>query len=255
MGSGTSELDGRLRAALAEAVAILWDEAQERPPLLRFLTPFGRPELRRLETVFRGAPSIAWLLGEPRPELATWLAAATVRLGLAMPGVAPVPEHRNAFVPGPLTREAPLVVTEGASVVVAGDLSAPAIVVDSGARLVVAGTLTCQTLASRGLVLVQQRLVGHTVVIGPPIGMPSSRPVGWQVGEAVKAQVLDSPRYGLSCPVESDGVIRLVGRTPDRQAAERARGRLTLDCWADDGAGVDVEVLIDLLVSGSAAVA
>ncbi|MBL8917256.1 MAG: hypothetical protein JNJ54_00205 [Myxococcaceae bacterium] len=255
MKPGSGELDGRLRAALAEAVAILWDEAQERPPLLRFLTPFGRPELRRLEREFGSAPSIAWLLGEPRPELATWLAAATVRLGLAVPGIAPVPEHRNAFVAGPCSREAPLFVTEASSVVVAGDLSAPAIVVDSGARLVVAGTLTCQTLASRGLVLVQQRLVGHTIAIGSPLGAPSARPVGWQVGEAVRAQVLDSPRYGLTCPVESDGVIRLVGRTPDRASVERARTRLSHECWRDDGQGVDVDVLIDLLVNGSAAVA
>lgn len=249
------QLDPRLRSALAEAVAIVWDEAQERPPLLRFLTPFGRPDLRALERAFRDAPSVAWLVSEPRPVLATWLAAVTVRLGLVLPGLLPMPENRNAFLPASATRADPIVVPPDASLVVAGDLTAPSIVVDSGARLVVAGTLSCQTLASRGLVLVQQRLVAHTIAIGTPLGMPAARPVGWQVGESVTAQVLDSARFGVACAVDSDGVVRLVGRPPDRNAVERARARLELECWADDAQGVDVDVLIDLLVNGSAAVA
>lgn len=249
-----TDFEAPLRDALADAVAILWDEAHERPALRRFLTPFGRPDLRGLERAFRTAPSLAWLVGEPHPVLATWLAAATARLGLPVPTLSPESGNRNAFLPRSVAHTAPVVVTAGSSLVVAGELGTPSVVVESGARLVVAGTLTCQTLASRGLVLVQERLVGHTIAIGSPLGMPAARPVGWQVGEAVQAQVLDSPTYGVACPVVCDGVVRLVGRDPDRDAVERARARLELECWSDDEQGIDVDVLIDQLVSRSAAV-
>ena len=72
--------------------------------------------------------------------------------------------------------------------------------------------------------------------------------------EAVQAQVLDSPTYGVACPVVCDGVVRLVGRDPDRDAVERARARLELECWSDDEQGIDVDLLIDQLASRSAAV-
>lgn len=230
-----------LLEAVAAAIPILWDEAQEQPAMLRFLAPFGRPELRRLERAFRSAPSIDWILSEPWPVFGTWLATALVRLKLELP---PANEPRKSeFIGGSHTTGELIDLANGRTLVVAGDLRAAALIVDSGARVAVAGNLLVDTLVSSGVVLVQRRLEAHTVVIDVldrPAGSP--RFVGWQVGEAVVAQVLDSPRFALACPISCDGVVRLAGRPANEPEAARALQRL--DARLVDNGGIQVSALL-----------
>jgi len=240
--------DAELLRAVADAIPILWDEAQEQPALLRFLAPFGRPDLRELERAFRSAPSIDSILSEPRPLFGTWLAAALVRLHLELS--APVETRSNEFIGGSLTRADLIDLAPGCSLVVAGDMKAPALIVGVGARLAVSGTLSIDTLVSSGVVLVQRRLQAHTVVIAGLTDPPGYSPrfVGWQVGEALTAQVLDSPRFALACPITCDGIVRLAGKSPDLLQSERARQRLTAPVWR--GSGINVSALIDHLRAG-----
>lgn len=239
--------DAELLNAIAEAVPILWDEAQEQPALLRFLAPFGRPDLRQLERAFRAAPSIDWLLSEPWPLFGTWLAAALVRLNLELPR--PVDTRSNEFIGGSMTRADLVDLPGGRSLVVAGDLEAPAVILEPGERLAVAGDLTVDTIVSSGLVLVQRSLRAHTVVIADLTDPPGNSPrlVGWQVGESLTAQVLDSPRFGLACPITCDGIVRFAGKTPDPLARERARQRLTKPVWRTDERGIDEALMMERL--------
>lgn len=241
-----------LLRSIADAVAILWDEAQERQPLLRFLAPFGRPDLLRLEHAFRTAPSIDWLLSEPWPLFGTWLAAAVVRLSLELPTDARA--HQNELC-GSTERPHGLVLGPARSLVVAGDLEAPFVIVDPGARLAVAGSVRVGTLLSNGLVLVQKELRAHTIAVAPSPAFEEAPPfsqrfTGWQVGERVSATVLDSPRFGLACPLECEGVLRLAGRSPDPTQRERGQARLEHPVWSDTIGGIDSALLRDLLVRG-----
>lgn len=237
--------DQPLLHAIADAVAILWDEAQERASLLRFLAPFGRPDLARLERAFRTSPSIEWLLSEPWPLFGTWLAAAVVRLRLE------VPQAPRSFLPRSEVRKQGLRLESGQTLVVAGDLSVPEFLIDKDARLAVAGTLTVKTLASRGLLLVQRQLRAHTIAIGEldQAHRPAERLgyAGVQVGERVVAQVLDCPRFAIACPVDCDGVIRLGGRNSNELERQRALRRLGLEAWNSDGSGLDVSALFELI--------
>jgi hypothetical protein len=239
--------DAESLKAIAEAVPILWDEAQEQPSLLRFLAPFGRPDLRQLERAFRSAPSLDWILSEPWPLFGTWLAAALVRLQLQLPH--PVDTRSNEFICRALVRDDLVDLAGGRSLVVAGDLRAPAVIVEPGARLAVAGDLTVDTLVSSGVVLVQRSLRAHTVVITDLTEPPGNSPrfVGWQVGESLTAQVLDSPRFGLACPITCDGIVRFAGKIPDPVARERARQRLTKPVWRADERGIDEALLMERL--------
>ncbi len=235
--------DQPLLHAIADAVAILWDEAQEQASLLRFLAPFGRPDLKRLERAFRTAPSIDWLLSEPWPLFGTWLAAAVVRLRLE------VPQPPRSFLPRSEARKQGLRLESGQTLVVAGDLSVPELLIDQDARLAVAGTLTVKTLASRGLLLVQRELRGHTIAIAepPPVQRPteSLRYAGLQVGERVVAKVLDCPRFVLSCPIDCDGVVRLAGKDSNELDRQRAAQRIGIEAWK--GSGLDVSALFELI--------
>ena len=236
-----------LLQSVANAIPILWDEAQEQPALLRFLAPFGRPDLRQLERAFRSSPSIDWLLSEPWPLFGTWLAAALVRLHLELPK--PVDTRSNEFIGGSLARAELIDLSGGRSLVVAGDLKVPALIVEAGARLAVAGDLSVDTLVSSGVVLVQRTVRAHTVVIADLSDTASftQRYVGWQIGEALAAKVLDSPRFALACPITCDGIVRFAGRTPEPLAVARAQQRLTSPVWRADGRSIDVALLTELL--------
>ncbi len=118
-----------------------------------------------------------------------------------------------------------------------------------GRSLVVAGDLTVDTLVSSGVVLVQRSLRAHTVVIADLTDPPGNSPrfVGWQVGESLTAQILDSPRFGLACPITCDGIVRFAGKTPDPLARERARQRLTKPVWRTDERGIDEALMMERL--------
>lgn len=240
--------DRELLQAVANAIPILWDEAQEQPALLRFLAPFGRPDLRQLERAFRSSPSIDWLLSEPWPLFGTWLAAALVRLNLEAP--ARVDTRSHQFIGESITNAGLIDLESGRSLVVAGDLEVRSLIVDAGARLAVAGDLIVDTLVSSGVVLVQRTVSAHTVVIADlPEPGHHQRYVGWQIGESLTAQVLDSPRFALACPITCDGIVRLAGRSPDPLDAERALQRLTTPVWRPDATGIDVSLLSQFLRS------
>lgn len=216
-------------ARCADDVAVLWDEAQDDPRLLRFLAPFGRPDLGRLSRTFRGA-SIS-LVEEQYPVYSTWLATMLARAG------APEPASLEALVepqwdfsmlaPG-LRLASPLDL--GArrlrTLVVAGSLEAP--VVHVRGQLVVAGDLTAKVVLTDGCLLVGGAVRADVVVCRAGAQPQRSReeparPLGFQVGREVQCRVFDSARFALSCPLRAEVAVRAAGRPVTPEADERLR--------------------------------
>lgn len=227
-------------ARYANDVAVLWDEAQDNPALLRFLSPFGRPDLGRLMRRFQTARSEYELISEGYPMFATWLATMVSR----EEGLAPVklqklePPQWNQSMMTP-TLELVTALELGQSrlhtVVVTGSLKAPMVIVRN-ARLVVAGDLETQLLIADGCVLVGGSVTAD-IVSSPASQLTRkdrgefdlARPLGWQIGREVRCKVFDSPRFGLGCPVKAELVLRGVGLTVTPDVGERLRERLVPD--------------------------
>lgn len=224
-------------ARFANDVAVLWDEAQDNPALLRFLSPFGRPDLGRLVRRFRTTQSMHELIGEGYPMFATWLATMMLRDGVnaaAKHETLVPPRWDNAVMMPALELEQPLELPKSQlhTLVVAGSLTVPSIIVRD-ARLVVAGDLQTQLLVADGCVLVGGSVKADIVVCPASRlsekerrGYDASRPLGCQVSREVRCRVFDSPRFGLGCPVKAEVVVRGVGLTLTPQADERLRERL-----------------------------
>lgn len=224
----------------AHDVNVLWDEAQSDPALLRFLAPFGRPDLGRLTRTFLSVTRIEELVSEAHPVFATWLAtlyfrelkqagAPAMRVGKWVQpswdqsALLPSLDHAAGFLLGD---------TRVRTVVIAGSLKAPWVHVD-GACLVVAGDLETDVLIADGCVLVGGK-VRAGVVSNPATHLRSGfeergaqRALGWQVGQGVECRVFESPRFGLTCPVRADVVLSGVGLTPTADARERLPAILT----------------------------
>ncbi len=217
-------------AALARDVGVLWDEAQDRPRLLRFLAPFGRPDLARLERVLREATSERDVLAEPHPAFATWLAALRFR---SQPGERTtvdelVPQGRTLL--GSLEVRADLVIGENTTLVVAGHLRAR--IIDVRGVLVVAGDVEAQVLVADGCTLVGGDL--RAAFVSAPATRLNVRverrrvtaPQAFQVAGAVKAKVFDSARLGTGGPVEAEVLIHAIGAAPTEQWEQRLRSLL-----------------------------
>jgi hypothetical protein len=107
------------------------------------------------------------------------------------------------------------------------------------------GDLIVDTLVSSGVVLVQRTVRAHTVVIAD-LTEPGhhQRYVGWHIGDSLTAQVLDSPRFALACPITCR---RRAPRRPDlstRFTPSAFAHRLTSGTGVSesiDGNGVDVQ--------------
>jgi hypothetical protein len=221
----------------ANDVAVLWDEAQDNPALLRFLSPFGRPDLGRLVRRFRSTPKLHELIGEGYPMFATWLATMVLRDGLhaaAKSEMLTTPQWDTSMLTPTLELAQPLELPKSRfhTLVIAGSLKAPSIVVRD-ARLVVAGDLETQLLVADGCVLVGGSVKADIVAL-PATSLAQkekdpydpARPLGCQVSREVSCRVFDSPRFGIGCPVKADVVVRGVGVTPTPQADERLRETL-----------------------------
>jgi hypothetical protein len=246
----------------AHDVNILWDEAQTEPALLRFLAPFGRPDLGRLTRLFSRARSRDDLISEVHPANATWLATLLAR---DLQGAPPMkvralaqPQWDSRLLMPGLELTAGLVLasepgsardTTGPSrlstLIIAGGLKAPLVDVRGGC-LVVAGDLDTQVLVADGCVLVGGTVRAQVVVNpGDQLGAPSSRDarveraVGWQVGRAVECVVFDSPRFALSCPVKADVVLRAPNLALTADGLGRAGERLTPGLLAPPGLALE----------------
>ena len=219
---------------------VLWDEAQSDPALLRFLAPFGRPDLGRLTRTFLAAKHIEELVSEAHPVFATWLAtlyfrelrqvgAPALRIekwvqpSWDQSALLPSLDHGAGFLLGD---------TRMRTVVIAGSLKAPWVHVD-GACLVVAGDLDTEVLLADGCVLVGGK-VRAGVVSNSATHLRAGneqrraqRALGWQVGQGVECRVFESPRFGLTCPVRADEVLSGVGLTPTVDAREKLATILT----------------------------
>ena len=221
-------------ARYANDVAVLWDEAQDDPALLRFLSPFGRPDLGRLMRRFRTTKSMHELIGEGYPMFATWLATMMLRDGVAAGAKEQTltpPRWDNAMMmPGlELTEPLELPKSQLHTLVVAGSLKVPSMIVRD-ARLVVAGDLETQLLVADGCVLVGGSVKADIVACPASRlsekerrGYDATRPLGCQVSREVRCRIFDSPRFGIGCPVKSDVVVRGVGVALTPEADERLR--------------------------------
>jgi hypothetical protein len=221
----------------ANDVAVLWDEAQDNPALLRFLSPFGRPDLGRLMRRFRSTPKLHELIGEGYPMFATWLATMVLRDGVhqgtKLEKLA-APQWDNAMMLPTVEIAQPVELPRSQlhTLVIAGSLNAPSIVVRD-ARLVVAGDLETQLLIADGCVLVGGSVKADIVAL-PASSLAQkekdpydpARPPGCQVSREVRCTVFDSPRFGVGCPVKADIVVRGVGVAGTPHADERLRERL-----------------------------
>jgi hypothetical protein len=231
-------------------VHVLWDEAQTNPALLRFLAPFGRPDLGRLARLFLNATSVDDAVTEAHPVNATWLATLLARelrevppmkvraleqprweTRLLMPGMEFTAPVILSSETDPHTSEPHTGDTSGRSrlraLIIAGSMRAPSVAVRD-ACLVVAGDLDTQVLVADGCVLVGGT-VRADVVVNPATrigGGERGRAVGWQVGHAVECKVFDSPRFALTCPVKAEVVLRAVGMASTPDALERASASL-----------------------------
>lgn len=221
----------------ANDVAVLWDEAQDNPALLRFLSPFGRPDLGRLMRRFRSTPQLHELIGEGYPMYATWLSTMVLRDGLhtaVTSETLTTPQWDTSMMLPSLALAQPLELPRSRfhTLVIAGSLKAPSIVVRD-ARLVVAGDLETQLLVADGCVLVGGS-VNAGIIAVPATSLRQkekdpydpARPLGCQVSREVRCTVFDSPRFGVGCPVKADIVVRGVGIAGTPHADERLRERL-----------------------------
>ncbi|MFZ5441541.1 MAG: hypothetical protein ACOZQL_16155 [Myxococcota bacterium] len=224
----------------AHDVAVLWDEAQTEPQLLRFLAPFGRPDLGRIVRTFRSATTS--LVEEQYPVFSTWLAAMLARDG-AGPTVElealSEPQWSYSMLTPSLRLGSPLAL--GArrlrTLVVAGSLEAP--VVHVNGQLIVAGDLTAKVVVSQGCLLVggalQAELVSCAPSPAPRDPHEPARPLGFQVGRELRCRVLDSPRFAVGCPLDAEVVVRAAGRAPTADAATRLRALLVPEVLTGDG--------------------
>ena len=238
---------------------MLWDEAQDHPALLRFLSPFGRPDLGRLTRRFRSAGDVNELIGEGYPEFASWLATMVLRDGLhaeqALEAlVEPIRESSMLTPPLRIAAGLQLGSSRLRTVVVAGSLKTPIVRV-RGARLVVAGDLETQLLIADGCVLVGGSVIAGIVACPATQLVKRARgpaelaqPLGWQVGREVRCRVFDSPRFGLSCPVKAEVVLRGVGVPLTPEADERLRERLVPRALR--GGTLDLAAITELILKG-----
>lgn len=226
----------------AHDVHVFWDEAQSNPALLRFLAPFGRPELGRLSRTFERAKSVEEITTESHPAFGTWLAALLAREHRDVPPMKVKSLHEpmwdsRLLMPSMEFTE-PLILSTSVSdpaaqntsgrcrltsLIIAGSLRAPAVVVN-GASLVVAGDLDTEVLIADGCVLIGGT-VRAKVVLNPAehIGRDGVlRAVGWQVGQSVECVVFDSPRFALTCPVKTEVVLRAPNLKPTLAGLDRA---------------------------------
>ncbi|MBL8911090.1 MAG: hypothetical protein JNM17_10395 [Archangium sp.] len=226
----------------AHDVHVFWDEAQSNPALLRFLAPFGRPELGRLSRAFERATSVEEITTESHPAFGTWLAALLAREHRDVPpmrvkGLGEPQWDSRLLVPS-MEFTAPMMLSTSVadpaandttgrsritSLIVAGSVKAPAVVV-TGASLVIAGDLDTEVLIADGCVLIGGT-VRAKVVVNPAehIGRDSTlRAVGWQVGQSVECTVFDSPRFALTCPVKAEVVLRAPNLMPTPEGIDRA---------------------------------
>jgi hypothetical protein len=238
--SGEQQLLDRV----ARDVPVLWDEAQDVPTLLRFLAPFGRPDLGRIERTLRRATSLDELLGEPYPVFATWLATLLRRAQVTPPaGVRGL--EASLSLQGDLA-------VDDSRLVVAGDLEAR--VVRVRGTLVVAGDVRCRLLLADGCVLVGGRLEADFVT-APATRVPSAPrrrvagAVGLHVATAVTCKVFDSPRFALSCPVSAQVVTRAAGLPATPRAGELLRALLADGVPVEEGL-VDFEQVAARLAAG-----
>lgn len=242
----------------AHDVHVLWDEAQSNPALLRFLAPFGRPDLRRLARLFEHARDASEIVTEAHPAFATWLATLLAREHRDVPTmrVKALREPQwdsRLLMPGMEFTEDLLLSTSMAdragddttvrsrltTLIIAGSLRAPSVVVH-GASLIVAGDLDTALLIADGCVLVGGT-VRADVVTNPAehIGRDGTqRAVGWQVGQAVECRLFDSPRFALTCPVKADVVLRAPNLPVTPDAVERASALLAPGLLAPPGLGL-----------------
>jgi hypothetical protein len=221
----------------ANDVAVLWDEAQDNPALLRFLSPFGRPDLGRLTRRFNTTRSMHELIGEGYPMYATWLATMMLRDGInssVKQDDLELPQWDQAMMMPSLELRKPLELPKSRlhTLVIAGSLEVPSIIVRD-ARLVVAGDLHTQLLVADGCVLVGGSVFADIVACPATRlaekerrGYDASRPLGCQVSREVRCRVFDSPRFGIGCPVKADVVVRGVGVTVTARADEQLREQL-----------------------------
>jgi hypothetical protein len=194
---------------------VLWDEAQDSPALLRFLAPFGRPDLGRISRRFLSSNSVSDLVSEGYPAFATWLATMVLRDGAAVNetfDALPTPQWDNSMMHGGLVLGAPLELgsTRINTLVIAGSLEAPSVRVHAK-TLVVAGDLKTKLLVADGCVLVGGAVEADAVLVpashlsrerdqfAPP------RSLGLQVGREVVCRVSTAPasRSRAPCALKS----------------------------------------------------
>lgn len=211
---------------------MLWDEAQDDARLMRFLAPFGRPDLQRVERVLREATSERDVLAELHPVFATWLATMIFR---SQPGPLATLESlvaQGRTLVNALEVRGEVVVPARTALVVAGNLRARLIEVKG--LLVVAGQVEAELLVADGCTLVGGD-VRAAFVSAPAsrLALEKKRPVtptplAFQVAGTVRARVFDSARLGTGGPVDAEVIIHAVGAAPTVEWAQRLR-ELLLD--------------------------
>lgn len=224
----------------ARDVAVLWDEAQDNPTLLRFLAPFGRPDLGRIERVFESAREFELILAEIYPVYATWLAALLVRAGVAERAEHPALSRRGNWLEPSLSVTGVVEVHAGDKLVVAGSLDARNVVVRGGV-LVVAGDVRCEVMVADGCVVIGGAL--SAALVGVPAERLPQVTDAWdnpqalalQVAQQVTCRVYDVARLALACPVKADVVVHALGVPVTPGAAARLQATLVPSVLGGDG--------------------
>lgn len=245
-------------ARFCEEVAVLWDEAQDHPALLRFLAPFGRPELPRIVRMLKESASERDVLAEAYPVFATWLATLVYREGKREPSQLPGSEAvRSPTLFGSIEVKGPLLLEPRDTVVVAGSLKAP--VIRTQGLLVVAGEVTCSCLIADGCTLIGGDL--HADVVSVPAtslrrdstlkGSTSS--IAFLVSGQLHAALYDSPRLAPGGEIDAEVVIRGAGLTATKDWQARAKARL-VDASMVKNSGIDFDALAARAARGEALV-
>jgi hypothetical protein len=237
---------------------VLWDEAQDDPGLLRFLAPFGRPSLPRIEACLRESSSERAVLAESYPVFATWLATLVQREGTRPPSRLSAREVVNAgTLFGALEVDGALTLEGYDTVVVAGALSAP--VIRTRGLLVVAGEVSCTCFIADGCTLIGGSLRADVISVqATRLSTAAERrtdrgagAVAFVVAGQVRTALYDSPRLGPGGEVDAQVIIRGAGlkATGDWQARARA---LLVDPSAVKAQRVDFEALAARAARGEA---
>lgn len=243
-------------ARFCEEVAVLWDEAQDHPALLRFLAPFGRPELPRIVRLLKESASERDVLAEAYPVFATWLATLVHREGKRAPSQLSGPEALHSpTLFGALEVKGPLQLDARDAVVIAGSLKAP--VIRSQGLLVVAGEVSCSCLIADGCTLIGGDLQADVVSV--PATRLSASPKGnssniaFLVAGQLRAAIYDSPRLAPGGDVDAEIIIRGAGLSATDEWQARARARL-VDPSAVKAGRIDFEALVARAARGETVV-